>query len=47
MPNYSESTTRKQEETQLAAISWAGELREPGGVMLFKNTVTTAAEEMF
>lgn len=47
MPNYSESTARKQEETSLAAIPWAGELRESGGVMLFKNTVTTAAEETF
>lgn len=33
-------------KTWSAAIPWAGELREYGGVMLFKNTVTTAAEEM-
>lgn len=43
MPHCSVKLIKK---TGLAAIPWAGELREYGGVMLFKNTVTTAAEEM-
>lgn len=41
------STSREKQVTWLAAIPWAGELRESGEVILFKNTVTTAAEEMF
>lgn len=49
MLNYSVEHLKKTTSNMVGCywLQWAGELRDLGGVILLKNTVTTAAEEMF